>query len=79
MERYHFNLHERNGFVRDEEGRQLPGLAEVRAEALKGVRSLIAEDAIQGRIDLSGKVEVLDSQGRSIFTLSFNDAVEIIR
>lgn len=79
MERYHFNLHERSGFVQDEEGRELPGMAEVRSEALKGVRSLVAEDAIQGRIDLSGRVEVVDSEGRAVFTLTFSDAVEILR
>ena len=79
MERYHFNLHERSGFVQDEEGRELPGMAEVRSEALKGVRSLVAEDAIQGRIDLSGRVEVVDSEGRAVFTLTFSDAVEMLR
>ena len=46
---------------------------------LKGVRSLVAEDAIQGRIDLSGRVEVVDSEGRAVFTLTFSDAVEILR
>ena len=79
MERYHFNLHERSGFVQDEEGRELPGMAEVRSEALKGVRSLVAEDAIRGRIDLSGRIEVLDSKGLVVFALSFGDAVELLR
>ena len=77
MARYHFNLRERSGLVEDEEGRELAGMEEVRAEALRGVRSVVAEDVLQGRVDLSGVLEVVDSEGRSVFSLPFRDAVDI--
>ena len=79
MAHYHFNLHNSIGFVPDEEGRELAGLDEARAEAVAGVRSLVAADALQGRIDLRGRLEVLDGSGSILFTVPFGDAVEVLR
>jgi hypothetical protein len=78
MIRYHFNLHEGNGTVEDEEGRELADLDAVRSEALKGVRSIVAEEATQSVIDLRGRLEVLDSQGRLVLVIGFREAVEIL-
>jgi len=78
MAHYRFNLHNSIGFVPDEEGRELAGLDEARAEAVKGVRSLVAEDALQGCIDLRGKLEVVDEGGAIVLTVLFGDAVEVL-
>lgn len=78
MARYHFNLYNSDGLIEDEEGRELRGISEVRAEALRGIRSIIAEEAMQGRIDLRGRLEVVDEEGRNVLTLSFREAVEIV-
>ena len=43
MTRFHFNIYNSIGFVPDEEGRELPGPAEARAEGLKGAGSIIAD------------------------------------
>ena len=65
MSRYHFNIHNGLGFVEDEEGRELGAPAEARIEALKGARSIIADEVLQGRLDLRGRLEVLTGPARS--------------
>lgn len=75
MPRYHFNLHNSIGFVADEEGRDLPDLETAHEEALKGARSIIAEEVLGGRLDLRGRVDVTDGAGKPLFSLDFADAV----
>jgi hypothetical protein len=77
--RYFFNLRNGTGYIEDEEGRELPDLETVRDEAIKGVRSLVADDALHGRIDLKGSLEVLDDDGRLVLTVLFAEAVEVSR
>ena len=64
MPRYHFNIDNSIGYLADEEGRELAGPEEARSEALKGARSIIAEEVLQGRVDLRGRLEVVDRAGR---------------
>ena len=78
MPHYHFNLHNRIGFVPDEEGRDLLDLETARAEALKGARSLIAEEVLGGRLDLAGRLEIVELERRAACsTVAFAEAVEI--
>ena len=79
MPHYHFNIDNSIGFLADEEGRELSGLDEARAEALKGARSIIAEEVLQGRVDLRGRLEVVDRSGKVLMTIAFSEAVEILR
>lgn len=79
MPRYHFNIHNSVGFVPDEEGRELPDLDTAREEALKGARSLLAEEILQGTVDLKGRLEILDEAGRLLFTIPFAEAVAVSR
>ena len=74
MPRYRFNVHDGLGLVEDEEGCELPDAESARGEAVKGARSLIAEDVLHGRLDLAGRVDVLDSEGRLLFSVSFTEA-----
>ena len=79
MPRYFFHVREIGNFIEDEEGRDLPGLEVARAEALKGARSIISDDVSKGVIDLSSAIEVADSAGAVLLTLSFGDSVRIER
>lgn len=74
MPRYRFNVHDGLGLVEDEEGCELPDVDAARREAVKGARSLIAEDVLHGRLDLAGRVDVLDVDGRQLFSVSFAEA-----
>jgi len=77
MTLYRFNLYNGIGFVADEEGRELPDVAAARDEALKAVRGIIADEVLQGRLDLNGRIEVMDGEGPPVITLAFAEAVEI--
>lgn len=77
MPRYRFNVDNGTGFIEDEEGRELPDLDVVRAEALKGIRSILAEDVLSGQIDLTGRLEVVDDAGTVLLTVPFGDAVAV--
>lgn len=75
MTHYHFNVHNGGGPVPDEEGRELSGPEVARMEALKGARSIIADEVMQGRLDLSGRIEVTDADGRLLFIVRYSEAV----
>lgn len=75
MPRYFFNLHDRHGHLKDDEGRDLPNFGAVRSETLKSIRALICDDVQAGRIDLRGYVEVTDDTDRVVLSLRFVDAV----
>ena len=79
MPRYHFNIDNGIGFVADEEGRELPDLETARAEGFRGIRSILAEDVLHGRIDLAGRLEVIDEAGVLLLTIPFADAVDVSR
>jgi hypothetical protein len=76
--RYYFHLYDGYGRSPDPDGRELASLDIARAQALKGARSVICEDVRHGRVDLTGRIEVLDERGDPVLTLRFRDAVELI-
>ena len=78
MPRYHFHVHDGTGVAEDEEGRELADLDAARVEALKGARSLIAEEALAGRIDMGSRIEVTDGTAEVVLTVRFADAVTIL-
>lgn len=78
MPHYHFHVHNGIGFVEDEEGRELPDPERARAEAIKGIRSILSEDVMTGRLDLGGRIEVVESGSvEAALTVHFDEAVEI--
>ena len=77
MPHYHFNLHNSIGFVADEEGQELADLDAARAEALRNARGLMAEEVRGGRLDLEGKLEIVDGRGTVLLTLAFAEAIEL--
>lgn len=77
MARYFFHLHESAGFLKDEEGLELPDGDAVRQEALKGARSILGHDVQSGSLDLRGRIEVADAHGRVVLVLPFHEAVQL--
>jgi hypothetical protein len=78
MPRFYFHLHDRFGAVPDPDPRELADLEVVRAQALKGARSIICEDVSEGRVDLTGRIDVLDEAGQLVLSLPFSEAVELV-
>ena len=75
---YYFHIRNGLGFTRDEEGQELADQAAARDVALRSVRSLIAAEAEEGRIDLRGRLEVTYRQDEPLFHLPFGDAFELL-
>ncbi|HEX8480631.1 MAG TPA: hypothetical protein VF650_01870 [Allosphingosinicella sp.] len=73
--RYFFHLRENGEFIADEEGRELPDLSAVQAVAIQSARSVIAGEAIDGKIPLAAILEVHDWEGRRVLDLPFREAV----
>jgi len=78
MPLFFFDLVNRVGLVRDDEGREVADLEGARALALSSARSILAEDAVGGVIDLRGRIDVRDEAGQSVLSLDFEEAVEIL-
>lgn len=74
-----FFLHIRNGlgFIEDEEGSELPDHEAARIKAVRGARSIIAEEVLGGEIDLEGSIEVADEAGKVVLTVSYAEAVRV--
>jgi CRP-like cAMP-binding protein len=79
MPRFFFNIRNGNGFTEDEEGREFADAATAREEAVRGIRSIVGEEAKEGRIDLRGRIEVADETGRRVCDVGFGDALEVSR
>ena len=77
--RYYFHLRQSDGYVVDEEGLELGGMDAVITAATLGARSLIAGDALDGRLPLGSIIEVDDENGGRVLELPFADTVLLER
>lgn len=77
MPRFHLNLFNGAGVACDEEGQELADLAAAHDEAIRGIRSLLASEVGEGAMDLGGRIEIADGDGRILKTVAFSDAVRI--
>jgi hypothetical protein len=78
MPRYFLHLHNSMGFLEDEEGRDLLDLEAAREEAVRSIRSLLADEIRRGRIDLRGRLEVAGSDGEILDSIAFGQAVDVV-
>ena len=78
MPHFYFNIRNGMGYVPDDEGRELADDEIARAEAVKGARSLLSAEILQGRLDLRGRIEVADGRRQTVMAVAFNEVVEIV-
>jgi hypothetical protein len=76
-----FYLHVINGAGRapDEEGAELPDAQAAEKRAVEGIRSILADEAKAGWLDLDGRIEIADEHGAIVRIVSFEEALEIRR
>lgn len=79
MARFHFNIRIGGGFIADEEGLDLSSARDARFQAIRGARSLISAEVLEGRLDLGGQIEVTDEDNDEVLTIRFRDAVRVER
>ena len=77
MPRFHLKIFNGAGEAPDEEGQELANLAAARAEAIRGIRSLLAAELSEGKIDLGGRIEITDRDDRILQTIAFREAVTV--
>ena len=77
MPLFFFHICNGNGFIEDEEGRELADEAEARASALAGARDIMAEEMRAGQLNPASFIEVEDSEHRYLFTLPFSEAYTV--
>ncbi len=63
----------------DDDGLDRPDVEAAKEEALKGIRSILCEELMHGKLDLRGHIEVADETGAVVETVRFEDAVQIER
>ena len=74
---FYLHLHNGTGDITDLEGSELPGVDDARRLAILGIRSIVAEEAKAGRIDLRGRIDIADEGGATIMTVDFREAFEL--
>ena len=77
MPSYHFNIRNGSGFTRDEEGMHLSSKMDAQAFAIRGARSLMSAEVMEGTLDLDGQIEVTDDHNDKVLTVRFRDAVHV--
>jgi hypothetical protein len=75
--RFFFNVFNGNGMTRDDEGLDVQDQAAARAIALESVRSIVAEEARGGMIDLTGRIEIKDAADNLLLTVCFSEAFRL--
>ena len=77
MPRYHFNIRNGYGYTLDEEGLDLSSDKDARWQAIRGARSLMSADVLDGTLDLGGQIEVTDDHNDAVMTVRFRDVVDV--
>lgn len=76
MPRYFFHLYN-DIVVPDEEGRELADFAAARRNATKEARQMMTETITQGRINFSHRIDIADSGGKVLGSVTFGEAVTV--
>jgi hypothetical protein len=77
MALYYFHLRDGIDVLLDEEGRELDKKA-IESAALIEARSIISDDAREGRIRLDQRLDIEDAAHVIVYSLAFVDAVHIV-
>lgn len=76
MPHFFFHVHNGHGETPDEEGLDLPDQANARGMALDSIRSIIAEEARRGVIDLKGRIDITEG-GETLLRVEFIEAFDL--
>lgn len=76
--RYYFHLRDGVERLLDPQGADVDDPAQLARMALKEARAVVAQEALEGEINLQQRIEIEDEGGNLIHSLSFADAVRIV-
>jgi hypothetical protein len=63
--------------VSDDEGQDLPDLAAARITAIKSARQIACAQVLNGRLNLTHRIEVRDESGSVVTTVLFGDVIKV--
>jgi hypothetical protein len=63
--------------ARDPEGHQLPDLEAACRAAIASIRSILAHEVAEGRLDLRGQIRIEDERGEVVRVVPYSEALEI--
>jgi len=76
--RYYFHLRDGVERLLDPQGADVDDPAQLARMALKEARAVVAQEALEGEINLQQRIEIEDEGGNLVHSLSFADAVRIV-
>ena len=76
---FYFHICNGTGFTEDEEGTELPDVAAARARAILSARDVMTADLRKGELDLSSFIEVENEAKELLFTIMFEEAMQVKR
>lgn len=79
MPHYYLNIHNGHGDTIDEEGADFVDLEAARCHAIYGIRCFLSAELLEGLVDLTGHLDIVDQQGVVQATVPFTQAVTIRR
>jgi hypothetical protein len=77
VHRFFFNLHEPGLLALDEEGMLLESFEAAFDHAVHEARQIMAEHVRAGRLQISGRIEIIDAYNITLATLNFTEALGI--
>lgn len=78
MSRYFLNLTNAHGPLKDEEGIEAPDLERARIVATDNVRGALSHEVLEGKLDLRGHIDIVDTEDQILATIPFNEAVQVL-
>ena len=75
--RFYFHVCNGSGFTEDDEGSELADLSEARANAIRGLRDIMASELKRGELNLGSFIEIEDEAHKLVMTVPFADAVNV--
>lgn len=76
MPRFFFHMRE-DELIPDPDGIDYPDAGGARTAAVEGARGIICDQVRRGRLCLRHSIEVADESGACLFTLRFDEAIEV--
>ena len=73
-----FRFHVKNDIdAPDEEGTELPNLANAHLKAIDYARDLASHSVRQGRLNLGHSIDIEDEAGKLLLSVRFDEAIEL--
>lgn len=77
MPRFYLHVCTGSDFAEDYEGIDVTDASSAREEAVRGARDIMAAEVQKGGLDLGSFIEVEDADRNHLFTVTFNEVLEV--